>query len=743
MRQGARFSRAFLTGLLGAAVSLTLLARTQSRPEPPPQTYSTSTTAVLVDVAVRDRQGTPVTDLAAADFELYEDGVRQDISSVTLVSPGGGLDDLWRVLGWSDPPPVTPGSSGVADATISSPANVPTFAALLFDHLSPEAQALAHTGALAYLDGGRLEDFAGVFQINVTLETIQTYTNDRAKLRKALDKLGSHPTTRFNKNANRVGETARGETQHPSASATADAEERGPGTPLPGDVQADPGTFGDAQRREIIARRLTERMVRSYDAIATDQQGYATTNALLAVISSLSLVPGRKTIVFFADGFSIPANVQARFDSVIATANRANVSVYTVDAAGLRVHSNQTETADNINRLANDALDRNLQSTAQRPLTQSLETNEAALREDPSASLGILSDRTGGFLINNTNDLQRGFRQIDADRHFYYLVSYSPRKTDFDGEYRLISVKVPKHDVRIRARNGYVALRSPGGWPILSYEGPALAALDRSPLPMEIPVRAGFFSFPNAKAHGRVAVLIATDAKALTFATDQQKQVFRTDFTILARLKDENGEVVRKASQPYRLSGPVGQLDSAQKVDVLFFRQPDVPPGHYTLEYVVSDALNHKAGAGSAVVTVPHVKPREVAASSLIVVRRSERVPANERSADNPLLYGDLLLYPNLGEPLHKSTDKVLSFFIVVQPVVDGPTPAATLDLLQNGTTLVQLPVELAKPDAEGRIQYAAQLPLANVPPGKYELRVAITQGTERTAREATFTVID
>jgi hypothetical protein len=48
-------------------------------------------TAVLVDVVVRDRQGRPVLDLKPDDFELLEDGVRQEIGSFTLVSRGAGI----------------------------------------------------------------------------------------------------------------------------------------------------------------------------------------------------------------------------------------------------------------------------------------------------------------------------------------------------------------------------------------------------------------------------------------------------------------------------------------------------------------------------------------------------------------------------------------------------------------------------------------------------------------------------
>ena len=55
------------------------------------QPISASTTAIMVDAVVRDRNQRLVTDLSAADFELFEDGERQTIDSFTRVSHGGGI----------------------------------------------------------------------------------------------------------------------------------------------------------------------------------------------------------------------------------------------------------------------------------------------------------------------------------------------------------------------------------------------------------------------------------------------------------------------------------------------------------------------------------------------------------------------------------------------------------------------------------------------------------------------------
>ena len=62
-----------------------------------------------------------------------------------------------------------------------------------------------------------------------------------------------------------------------------------------------------------------------------------------------------------------------------------------------------------------------------------MERNEDVLRRAPRVGLTMLSKPTGGFLIDNTNDLAAGVRRIDADRRIHYLLTYQPAKTELDG----------------------------------------------------------------------------------------------------------------------------------------------------------------------------------------------------------------------------------------------------------------------------------------------------------------------
>ncbi len=690
------------------------------------QRLTTGATAIVVDVVVRDKQGRPVTDLAASDFELYEDEVRQKIGNLTLVAPDRSAAPAPSAGGGK----LTTGAQPPSTTTTG-----PTFVALVFDRLSPEARALSHKGALTYVEANREHDFAGVFLSDLSLVTVQTYTTDRTRLRKAIDEVASRATSTFDRL--RIGPRAYGDPD-PGTPPTASADSEGP--PVASDPthtrSVDPGLTPDM---DLIA--MTRRMERAFEAMSRDQQGHATIDSLLAVIAGLGELPGRKSVIFFAEALAIPPNVLSQFESVVATANRLNVAVYSVDAAGLRVHSGQSETARRVNSTGAQALDRDPDKPGGK-LTEALELNEDVLRRDPAVSLRLLAGRTGGFLIDNTNDLAGGFRRIDEDRRFHYLLTYTPANSDFRGEWRRIAVKVPGREVTVRARSGYVAVRAPGALPLLSHEGPALAALERSPLPADVPVRAAAFVFPQPKGPARVAVLVATRGSALTFDTQRANQTYRTDFTVLARIRDATGEVVRKASQPYRLAGPAAQVEVARRGDVLFFRQPELGAGSYTLEYVIHDALAKRAGAGSMPLVVQDPR-KALQVSSLVIVQRAERVPPSERGEGNPLYYGDLLLYPNLGEPVSKSAAKTVSFYFTVVSATGGPSATAMLELVQGGNVIGKVPLQLAAPAADGRIQHVSQLPLASLQPGDYQLRITVTQATAVETRTAGFHVVE
>ncbi len=247
-----------------------------------------------------------------------------------------------------------------------------------------------------------------MFIVDTGLQTVQTFTTDRAKVAAAVEKVARTQTTTFTRNqalASATGDAS------PDVSPTASAES--PGRPVreSGFQVRGPrlSTLSPFERAMRELHEMPERMENVYEEMMRDRDGHAETAALTALASSMGSLPGRKTVVFFSEGLSVPAAVEAKFRAVIETANRSNVSFYTVDAKGLRVHSEQAATARGLAALRgvgdDDPLQVEEENDIRRPRTSDLERNEFLLRKDPAATLGMLAKETGGFLIDGTNDL--------------------------------------------------------------------------------------------------------------------------------------------------------------------------------------------------------------------------------------------------------------------------------------------------------------------------------------------------
>ena len=732
---------ALLFGVSGSAFSQP--GQRPSAPDDKPP-FRAIATAVVADVVVRDAKGAPVLDLKPDDFELFEDDVRQTIGQVTLATPGVHVE---RGSKRPDVRP-SPTAASPADATAAGISDQsPTVVAMVFHRMSPEARGLSYEAALQYLESpARAHDFAGVFLIDQTLETLHTYTNDREAIRAALRKAAARASTGYSRAIPAAGGTA---DRDPRLSPTASAESPGRPAGEPGYLPIPLRNRGDTASWKLEQMRM--RMEEEFMVMARDQQGLATTDGLIALVGSLGELPGRKTVVFLAEGLSIPPAAQARFEHVIELANRHNVSLYTMDAAGLRVHSEQAATGRAIGSLAVAGLGRAMpgdnenvspdssEGNQKGAQTKQLEKNEFVLREDPRATLGRLATETGGFFIENTNDLAGAFRRIDADRRFHYLLTYSPTNAAQDSTFRRITVKVKRRNVDVRARTGYYAVRGLGTIPTLHFETAALAALDEQPRPSAIPIRAQALQFPDRRDPGRVAIIVSAPADHVAYYLDRDKTSYWTNFTILTRLMDDKGAVVRKGSQPYHLTGPAASLDRARAGDIVFYRQPSLPPGRYTLECVIHDALSTKAGAASMAIEVPALHDNPIGMSSLVLVRRMEPVPEPERDPRNPLYVGDRLVYPSTGDPLSKSRDRSLSFFY---SVLAGNAPLRSrLELVTGGRAVANVPLTLPAPDADGRIQHLAQLPLGNLAEGDYDLRVTVDADGSSITRSAPFSV--
>jgi VWFA-related protein len=694
----------------------------QQTPQRAKDTLKEGVTAVLVDVVVRDRRGLPVRDLTAADFDVLEDGVAQTIGSFTPV--------LESAAAGGAPPPASP-------PHVVSPVweRGPGIIALVFDRLSPEARRLAVQAAQAHL-GTKEEtpDYIGIFGIDLSLTPYAPFTRNAYALRQSLTRLGARASAGFNSaeqqeqkaNADRQAAMAGGA----AASATAGA---GPGAS---------GAVGTAAGEAQLAQ-MQSNMIRDFQIMERDQQGYATTNGLFAIIGTLARIPGRKSLVLFSEGIAIPAAVQRLFLGVIDVANRANVSIYTMDAAGLRAESDQAMTRDRVNQAAGFGVTTGYSvEGGGGALTRGLEGNEDSLRRDPRASLGMLAQDTGGLLFNNSNNLRQGFERVETDLRNYYLVGYTPVNNTYDGRFRTIEVKVKRPGVTVAARKGYFAIRDAGGVPVNAWEAPALGALEQKPVPNAFPVRAGAMLFPERGRPGLVPVVVDLKTAPLTFQATADGKGYSSDFTVLVRFLDGQNQVARKVSEHYELRGPIAQIERARQGEVIFYRESELPAGVYTMEAVVYDAPSGKSSVRFSTVEVPKQEPGKLRMSSLVLIKRGEKVSEKDRRTDNPLLVKDVILSPNLGDPVSR-TSKELGFYFAVYPAQAEPAVESAIELLLNGARIAQVPMPVPAADASGRIQQVGRLPLDQLAPGTYELRAVVKQGSEQLFRSTMLRIVD
>ena len=196
--------------------------------------------------------------------------------------------------------------------------------------------------------------------------------------------------------------------------------------------------------------------------------------------------------------------------------------------------------------------------------------------------------------------------------------------------------------------------------PVNAWEAPALGALEQKPVPNAFPVRAGALLFPERDRPGLVPVVVDLKTAPLTFQPAADGKTYTSDFAVLVRFLDQQNQVVRKVSQHYEVKRPdrrhrareAGRGALLSRAGAAARRLHD---GDRRLRRAVGQverALRRRSKC-------PKRMPAKLRMSSLVLVKRGEKVPEKDRRADNPLLVNDVVIYPNLGEPVSKAAKEV------------------------------------------------------------------------------------
>src|SRR5256885_9092605 len=133
-------------------------------------TVRTTVDEVLLDLIVRDKKGKPVTDLKPEDLTVFDNNVKQTLTSFRLVSGAEAI-----------------GANGAKTAL--DPFRQVRLVTLAFEAMNEADQRkLARTAALDLIRGDQGANvFYCVVVINTQLRVLQQFTKDKAALTKAIN----------------------------------------------------------------------------------------------------------------------------------------------------------------------------------------------------------------------------------------------------------------------------------------------------------------------------------------------------------------------------------------------------------------------------------------------------------------------------------------------------------------------------------------------------------------------------
>jgi len=676
-------------------------------PAPPsPPVFRTRADLVRLDLLVRDKSGRLIEDLKPGEVQVFEDGQPCAVESFRLVRS-------------KEPSAVEPPSDRSAPPV---PATAPDDAdrlqsvvVLVFDQLELDAARNARAAALEL--AGRpfpKGSMFAVYKIGQGLAVLQSFTADRAALPAAIERATTGVDRARDPSRRGVHENATEEAFAVAAKAR-EAEAR-----------------GDPDGRFL---QMEARMLLFSDRVSREAQGQASLQPLLSIAQGLSLVEGRKSVLYFSEGLTVPSAIESVFRAAVSAANRANTSVYAFDARGLRVRGPFEETREALGTARADAAG-DLQGGDTREGSLAPEKSEDALRLNRQGVLRDLAESTGGFLVAESNDLRPGLEKVMADLRAYYDVGYAPPDPRPDGRWRAITVKVTRPGAVVRTRRGYYAL-PPGAPAVLPYELPLAEALAAAPPPHEVEHRAAILRFAGAAGASDVVVWVEVPLAGLSLARDETS--YRGQASLLAVVKDEKGGTVARMSHDAPLEGPLADADPARQRTVVVKRALRLGPGRYVLETAVQDRESGKLGARRTSFEVP--APAGLDLGSVAIVRADEAGPAAADDAGDPLRTARVRATPLLGRSFREGTP-VVSVLASLHGKAGEPSPVSVeIEVRRDGQTVARAQPELPAPDADGRITYVGSLPTGALRAGRYEVWFRARQGGAEAAEATAFTI--
>lgn len=675
-------------------------------PADTPRLPAVGTELVQLDVVVTGRDGRCVSGLAPAAFEVLEDGKKQAVSHFAEESREG-------LRATEEPraaPAPAPGEPAPAPAPAGSRGRRFVVA---FDDLHTTAGNLA----AAKKAMGRFvdeqvspDDWVALVSTSGNVGVYQDFTRDPRALHRAIDRVTSRYVP-----VEPGGAPYLSEFQAELIDRNTDPEALRVAVEEILQTEDYLGEIGAREKAYAQARRMVfEIQARTGRALG----------AIEAVVRGLAPVPGRKIVVLVSDGFLVGAGAAEShtFDvrRIIDAATRSGVVLYALDTRGLIADApGGSASFGGPGVLTAPGARSNLQSRG----------NEAQKQ-----SLNALAEDTGGFLVQNTNDLNAGLGRILRDNEVYYLLAYEPANAARDGKFRKVQVRVAgRPDLKVRTRSGYFA---PDDTKPAAEETPEarrereLGQALSSLFPLDgVPVRmsADFIDLPPA---GPQAVVRARlDVSGVPF--EPRSDRYEADVEIAVAVYDEAGQLVGRVSgERAQLSLTEDSYRRALAQGLTVQRTVPLAPGRYQVRLAAREATRSLLGSAHAWVEIPDVAARPLTLSSVFFLADSgegtEAAGLDDAQVDRRFGRTQGLHYVvQVYEPPGSRADVVLQGQVWRGKQLVGVTPEHAL-----------------VPGPEGR-KWSERLALASFEPGSYDLVVIATDrvSKHRAERRTSFRV--
>jgi VWFA-related protein len=428
MRRAANYLGASaLAGLIGAGLALTSTGIGAQVPTAPPAapasgqgqqpTFRVNVDLVTTDVIVRDSKTDQfIADLTAGDFDVFEDGIKQDLSSMVLVHGGRAFNSL------APPPP--PAQEGII-LPVSRPTNDTAGRVFLLfvDDLHLDFQSTPRTRDLfkkMLRDLIHEGDMFGIVSTGTSSLSIQL-TYDRKVLDDAIKRIT-------------------GGGLKPADIVTGQQSSQGP-TELRYRAHVAFSTAYDLMKN-------LEKLRNRRKAVIWVSSGYDFNPFERSRMEELSRSFGNEAETDVANDPAIQqqfqgtqfaqADLARELADVTKAANRANATLYTIDPRGLVAGPDVDDTV----------------------LENHMEEWNQYVRHTQD-SLRTLAEETGGIAVVNQNDFDKALKRIDAETSDYYVLGYYSSNPDPTKRRREIQVKVSRKGLTVFARKEYFLRPTP------------------------------------------------------------------------------------------------------------------------------------------------------------------------------------------------------------------------------------------------------------------------------------------